>query len=150
MTTRPVPVTLGEEVSAPFVWEFARTFDVEEPGGVVALLVEANFSGGMVAWLNGEELFRSNVLPDSGFDEPAEKVETPLWIRATHSGIFYRAFGGLSAGRLRATGNVLAVRVHRSPDVDASAPVFFDLELSAHRAAGFVKTPYLMPAGGRG
>ncbi|MBI5486088.1 MAG: metallophosphoesterase [Deltaproteobacteria bacterium] len=144
VTPLELPADAVEEAQGPFVWQFARTFDLESPESVVALLAEVSFSGGVVAWLNGDEVFRSNVDPEAGFDDPAVSVETPRWIRATHHGIFHRAFPGLAPVRLRATGNVLAVEVHRSPETDAEPPVYLDLRLSAHRAVGFVKTPYLM------
>ncbi|MBI5502649.1 MAG: metallophosphoesterase [Deltaproteobacteria bacterium] len=144
VTPLELPADAVEEGEGPFVWLFATSFDLEDPASVVALLAEVSFSGGLVAWLNGEEVFRSNVAPETAFDDPAMSVEPPRWIRATHHGIFHRAFPGLAPVRLRESGNVLAVEVHRSPESDAEPPVYLDLRLSVHRAAGFVKTPYLM------
>ncbi len=139
----PAADALGPTERGPVVWQFARTFDVEDPASVVAAVVEARFSAGIVAYLNGREWFRGNVDPGrGGFLQPADVAETPRWIRQTRAGAWQRAFTGLDPSALRATGNVLAVQVHRRREGGDTA-MQFDLRLGVHRRQGFAKRPYL-------
>jgi hypothetical protein len=104
---------------------FRHAFEVANPVSATNLLVRMRRDDGAVVYLNGIEIFRSN-LP------PGPITATTLALMATgDDGVSYFA-NPVSPALLRPGGNILAVEVHQS--AASSSDVTFDLELVANVA----------------
>lgn len=103
---------------------FRRLFDVDDPSFVRSLAMRLERGDGAVVYLNGKEIYRSN-LPDG-------RVESTTFARVPLTDIERKAFFlvPLDRGLLRQGRNVVAAEIHRAerglPD-----PAF-DLELDAN------------------
>ncbi|MDA8968921.1 CotH kinase family protein [Akkermansiaceae bacterium] len=111
----------GVDNQKHFTYYFRRTFEVTDPSDFTALSLELQRDDGAVVYLNGKEVFRSNM--DDGtvnFDTPAQNTasgndETTFYSKAV-------AISELVTGT-----NVLAVEVHQI--TQSSSDVSFDLRL---------------------
>lgn len=99
-----------------------RSFAVAEPEAISALRLEAVYDDGFRVWINGQEVFSSNLplgdVPFDGTSGPARESNDPETFEA-----------GIPPGLLRTTGNVLAVQAHNS-SLNASSDFFFDARLT--------------------
>jgi len=107
---------------------FRRAFDVADPAAVLSLALELLRDDGALVWLNGVEVFRSNL--------PAGAVTFATLASSSQSGsaeeFFQRA--AVDPSLLVAGRNVVAVEVHQ---VNAtSSDVSFDFALAARLAGG--------------
>ncbi len=111
--------SLGEAV---LTYYFRHTFDVVDLGSITNLMVRLRRDDGAVVYLNGVEVFRSNI--------PTGLVEyATLALLAQDDGMAIFA-GPVNVSTLVLGQNVLAVEVHQN--AAASSDVSFDLELLAN------------------
>ncbi len=112
----------GHDETSPAAY-FRRTFDVDDTSFVRSLIMRVKRSDGAVVYLNGKEIYRSN-MPD-GAAGPAAFARAPV------PGIERMAFFAVKLDRalLHNGRNVLAAEVHRARR--APDPTF-DLELDAN------------------
>jgi hypothetical protein len=119
----------------PASYYFRYDFDVEDPGFFRNLLMRIKRSDGAVVYLNGKEVYRSN-LPDGNLTArtlaaaPAARIERDIYFPVK-----------LDPSALRKGRNVIAVQIHRSERTRGA--LAFDLELNANvetaQQAPFVK-----------
>ena len=102
---------------------FRRTFSVDDPSVFASLLVRLLRDDGGVVYLNGTEVFRSNV----GGGAPVYQMLAPAAALPADETSFYYATN-IPAALLRAGTNVLAVEIHQNT-VDGNADLSFALEL---------------------
>jgi hypothetical protein len=109
--------------SKPITCYFRHAFPVEDPALFGPLRIDAQIDDGAVVYLNGAEVFRSN-MPTGAISAITLALATiggaaeTNWLRAT-----------LGANALVAGTNIFAVEVHQS--ATNSSDLGFDLELSA-------------------
>lgn len=101
---------------------FRHVFTVEDPTALSTLVIRLVRDDGAVVYLNGRELFRSN-MPD-GVITPTTLA--PLAIGAPAESQYLR-FEGPADGLLRTNENILAVEVHQA--AATSSDLGFDLQL---------------------
>jgi hypothetical protein len=128
--------------SGPSTYRFVTTFEVEDVERVTAAFVEAKFSGGIIAYLNGREWFRDNVHTATPPDGEADIEWMDDHISQTVNNHWQRALTGLDPSLLREGTNTLAVDLRRRAD-SAPRAVYLDLQVRVFREHGFVKSPYL-------
>ena len=129
----------------PNTFLFVTTFDVTDAASVVSAFFEIRFSGGFVAYLNGQEWVRHNLSPGHRPDAPANIVWQPDWVSQTVGNNWHRAFTGLDPRLLRDGENTLAIEVHRRGGGGMN-PIYLDAQVRVYRDRGFVKSPFLMHA----
>jgi hypothetical protein len=114
-------VSFGTNASAKHITTYFRhAFEVAQPGGYTSLALALKRDDGGVVYLNGKEIFRSN-LPEGTVDYLTRAADT-----ATDDGDqFYRT--NVPASLLLPGRNVLAVEIHQ--DGPGSSDISFDLEL---------------------
>ena len=130
-------VSFGPNGSAKYVTTyFRRAFSVAEPASFGSLRVRLQRDDGAVVYLNGTEVFRSNM--------PGGTVGYRTYASSALGGNDETTFvtATVSAGLLR-TNNVLAVEVHQANGT--SSDLSFDLELLGEPAAS--SDPVLIAAG---
>ncbi len=139
----PIP---GEDPDAEPCWNtlyFGKSFQVDDPGALAALELEAKFSGGMVIYLNGHEIARYNVEPGG---EGHEQPSSPFWVPDPVNQLTYnrwqRTWIGIDPATLLPGENVLSAQVHRRPD-EHELPFYFDMRLDGYADAGLSRVPYL-------
>ncbi len=101
---------------------FRRQFNLDSLDGIMGLKLSLNRDDGAVVYLNGVEILRSNMAEGTvNFSTLAESV-----VDASTDSVYFDYT--LSAQRLRAGANVIAVEIHQcSAD---SSDMYFDMELS--------------------
>jgi spore germination protein YaaH len=102
---------------------FRRTFNVSSVSGIQSLLVRLKRDDGAVVYLNGVEIWRSN-MPTGAI---GYRTLAPSTMNGADETTFFEQ--AVAPSLLRAGTNVIAVEVHQS-DTDSS-DVSFDLELVA-------------------
>jgi len=119
--------------AGPATFYFRHTFDVSEPEFMRSLTMRIKRSDGAIAYLNGKEVYRSNL--------PKSVNGRTLALTAVR-GIERNAFFPvkLDPSLLRKGRNVLAVEIHRAAE-NQGVPTF-DLELSANRESA-QEAPYI-------
>jgi hypothetical protein len=129
-------VSFGPNASAKYVTTyFRRAFTVADPSGFAALTLRLLRDDGAVVYLNGVEVFRSNM--------PGGTIASTTLATAALGGADETTFVAASvpASSLAAGTNVLAVEVHQASGT--SSDVTFDLELSGSTGASVTRGPYL-------
>ena len=126
----------GPNASAKYITTyFRRSFSVSDPAAYKGLTLNLLRDDGAVVYLNGAEVFRSNM--------PAGAVSyTTLAVAAVggaDESTFYPA--SISPSLLVAGNNVLAVEVHQANGT--SSDVSFDAELIASTGVNLTRGPYL-------
>jgi acid phosphatase type 7 len=119
---------------------FRKTFTVADPSIYASLLGEMVRDDGAVVYLNGIEVWRSNMPGGTiGFNTPA--AGTVAWPSEDdwHSASF-------SAAYLQAGNNVIAVEIHQ--DEPSSSDISFNFKLTANSTlnASVARGPYLQKA----
>ena len=114
---------------------FRRTFSVTNPADVASLSLRLWRDDGAVVYLNGTEVFRTNM--PAGTISHATRASTV--IMGANESAFVSA--ALSASLLVAGSNVIAVEVHQSDA--ASSDLSFDLELLGSPSVVLTRGPYL-------
>lgn len=118
---------------------FRRTFTVADPSFFAALLVRLLRDDGGVVYLNGTEIFRSNM----GGGAPAYRTEAPaIALPADETTQFYATT--IAATLLRPGTNVIAAEIHQS-GVNSS-DLSFALELRGAEHDGLVSVAASTPA----
>ncbi len=105
---------------------FRRDFDVADPGGIAALELGLIRDDGAVVYLNGQEVFRSN-LPTGTIS--ATTLASSAIIGAAESEL---QWASIDASLLVAGTNTLAVEIHQA--TADSSDLSFDLELTVAAA----------------
>jgi hypothetical protein len=129
-------VSYGGNASAKYITTyFRRTFTVANPADVSSLTLRILRDDGAVVYLNGSEVFRTNM--------PAGTVSytTPASSAVTGSDEAAFVTAAVSPSLLVAGSNVIAVEVHQSDPT--SSDLSFDLELLAGSSATLTRGPYL-------
>ncbi len=117
-TSRTVNTTVPNGASIQ-TYYFRHTFEVDDASLVQALDLELERDDGAVVYLNGQEVFRSN-LPEGVIDASTRALSNS-WERVTAS---------VDVGQLRSGSNLLAVEIHQRT-AGATKDFAFDLELRA-------------------
>jgi hypothetical protein len=112
---------------------FRKSFDVTNPSQFGTLRVDLLRDDGAVVWLNGTEIWRSNMPTGAISHTTAASSATQ---NAAENQYFDSDTAGavIPASLLRPNGNVIAVEVHQNPTsgtTTTSGDLSFDLELSA-------------------
>ena len=116
---QPTPINGGPSNSRFPTTYFRRDFDVDDPSIFDTLIVRLLRDDGAVVYINGDEVFRSN-MPDGTIEYGTHATSSST----SETNYFAKEF---DAGSLRAGRNVIAVEVHQAT-VDSS-DLSFDLEL---------------------
>jgi len=103
-----------------------RTFDVPEPLFVSALCLDLVYDDGLIVWINGREVIRTNVAGVAGSFVPCDSSAASTLEPAQRSRI---ALAGGALPALRPTGNVLAVQCFNA--TLGSSDLTLDVALSA-------------------
>ncbi|HZI64997.1 MAG TPA: metallophosphoesterase family protein, partial [Thermoanaerobaculia bacterium] len=129
-------VSFGPNASAKYVTTyFRRAFTVANPSVFAAFNLRLLRDDGAVVYLNGAEVFRSNMPAGTiGYTTPASSA-----LGAPAESTFVTA--SVPASSLVAGTNVLAVEVHQANGT--SSDLSFDLELSGSTGASVTRGPYL-------
>src|SRR5205823_4779219 len=114
---------------------YRRTFVVANPLGLTHLTARLQRDDGAVGYLNGIEIFRSN-MPTGSISNTTLAVTT---VGAANETRFY--LNPVDAGLLRIGTNLLAVEVHQS--IGTSSDVAFDLALQGEQLLA-QSNPYYM------
>ncbi len=119
-------VSFGPDANNKFITTYFRhSFNVADTVGLQALQGQALFDDGIVIYLNGEEVMRSNM--------PAGAISTnTVALQAAQEGV-YVPFT-IAKGLIKPGKNVLAVEIHQSSST--SSDISFDLELSTRKING--------------
>jgi hypothetical protein len=131
-------VGYGGNASAKFIttW-FRRTFTVTDPAAVGTLLLSVKRDDGVIVYLNGTEVFRSNM--------PAGTVSaTTLASAQIEDENYYKVV--VSPSLLVAGANVLSAEVHQG--AANSSDISFDASLLADTSAPPIPATTLLGAGG--
>ena len=129
-------VSFGPNASAKFITTyFRRAFTVANPSAFAAFTLRLLRDDGAVVYLNGTEVFRSNM--------PGGTITSTTLASAALGGVDETTFvtASVPASSLVAGTNVLAVEVHQANGT--STDVTFDLELSGSTGASVTRGPYL-------
>jgi hypothetical protein len=121
----------GSDSSNKFLTSyFRKSFNVSDPASIAALNLNLLRDDGAVVYLNGTEIFRSNMPSGTiAYNTPADE--------AIEDETYYTA--SIDPSRLVAGSNVLAVEVHQADA--ASSDVSFDLSLKATMSNGGPSLP---------
>ena len=122
----------GDPSNKPPTAYFRRGFELEEPAEIESFRLGARFDDGIVVYLNGTEIWRSNM--PSG----AVAHETLASAAALGDGGRFRWVQVPATGAVVGS-NVIAVEVHQS--ATDSSDLVFDLELSDRAVGGFRLDP---------
>jgi hypothetical protein len=114
---------------------FRRTFSVADPSAFPALTLRVLRDDGAVVYLNGTEVFRTNM--PSGTITHTTRASSAV-VGADES-VFVSTT--INASLLAAGTNVIAVEVHQSDP--ASSDLSFDLELTGGSSVALTRGPYL-------
>ncbi|MBI3218907.1 MAG: CotH kinase family protein [Bacteroidetes bacterium] len=116
-------VSFGGDANNKFITTyFRKSFTIADTVGLQVLQGSALFDDGIVIYLNGQEVMRSNM--------PAGSIgNSTLAVQAATEGV-YVPFT-ISKGLIKPGKNVLAVEIHQS--AATSSDISFDLELSTRR-----------------
>lgn len=110
---------------------FRKRFDLRDPAALTGLTLHLQREDGAVIYLNGTEVFRSNMPADNITFNTLASID-----EASDSLVFHSA--AIDAKLLVRGANVLAVEVHQGSRTSNS--MRFDLALTAQSATGFVIT----------
>ncbi|HVF46109.1 MAG TPA: hypothetical protein VNA17_00935, partial [Pyrinomonadaceae bacterium] len=129
-------VRYGKDPNAKFITTyFRRSFNVSNPGGFTNLTLNILRDDGAVIYLNGAEVFRTNMPAGTvGYQTLA-----PVAIGGADETVFIQAT--LNASLLVPGANVLAVEIHQSSG--NSSDISFDLDLIGQTGASVTRGPYL-------
>lgn len=120
---------------------FRRAFSVADPGGLTNLTLRLLRDDGAVVWLNGAEVFRSN-MPTGVITHATLAASSAL--AADETTTFYET--NASPALLRSGANLVAAEVHQNSKT--SSDLSFDFELAAHfDTAALPAFTALSPAG---
>ncbi len=120
---QPTIVSFGPEETNKYITTyFRRTFVVNDPAALTNLTLGLERDDGAVVYLNGTEVFRSN-LPGGTIDY---LTRAPVAVGGADETTFYST--NISPALLRAGANLLAVEVHQQSGT--SSDLTFDLKLS--------------------
>ncbi len=129
-------VGFGPDPNSKYVTTYFRhAFTVTDPAAFAGLTLELTRDDGAVVFLNGVEVFRSN-MPAGAI---AHTTLASSAIGGTAESTFYSTT--VNPALLVAGGNVLAAEVHQANGT--SSDVSFDLRLSASGSAAVTRGPYL-------
>jgi hypothetical protein len=129
-------VSYGPNAGAKYVTTyFRRAFPVADPAAYASLAIRVLRDDGAVVYLNGTEIFRSNM--------PAGAVSATTPATVALGGADETTFvtGTAAASLLVAGTNVLAVEIHQANGT--SSDISFDLELSGSTTASVTRGPYI-------
>jgi acid phosphatase type 7 len=117
---------------------FRRSFTITDPAAFVSLTLRVLRDDGAVVYVNGVEVFRSNM--------PAGAIDylTPATVAISGGDESTYVTSPLSPAVLVPGPNVIAVELHQS--TGASSDVSFDLELIGAHSATVIRGPYLQMA----
>ncbi len=129
-------VSFGPNASSKFITTYFRhTFEVSDPSLYQSLTLNLLRDDGAVVYLNGTEVFRSNMPPGSiGYSTLA-----PVAVGGADESAYYPA--SLSPALLTTGTNLLAVEIHQSGGT--SSDISFDAELVASTSLQLTRGPYL-------
>lgn len=132
-------VSFGDDPTSHFVTTYFRhTFAAEDPGSCRGIRGRLVRDDGAVVWLNGTEVFRSNMTNGA--------INHATFAARGVSGAeesLPRAFS-IDPGLLVDGDNIVAVEIHRIPGVDSD--ISFDLELALAQQTFVSRGPYLQSA----
>jgi hypothetical protein len=120
---------------------FRKQFEVPDADEITSLLLEVSYTGGVVVYINGEEVLRRNLPENPGFSVLASPSEYPPYMTSMHGDEIQEAFTGISPSVLRDGANLIAVELHL-PDEDVNE-INFALRLAAGKGFHIIKGPYL-------
>ena len=129
-------VSYGPNSSAKYITTYFRhAFTVADPSAVGALNLGVLRDDGAVVYLNGTEVFRTNM--------PAGTISAATLASAALGGSDETTYvaAAVNPGLLVAGTNVLAVEIHQSGAT--SSDISFDLRLTASSAVTLTRGPYL-------
>ena len=122
---------------------FVRSFEVADASAIASLQANLEFAGGIIVYLNGEEILRHHVAPShDSFGDAATPYWLPDWVNQTTATRWERSWLGIDPGLLQTGTNTIAVGLYKRPAGGTKA-FYFDLQLDAYEEAGMTKTPYL-------
>ena len=122
---------------------FSRTFEVQDAASLAALQISTEFSGGIIVYLNGEEVLRHHVASNrENYGDPATPFWLEDWVYQTSANRWERSWLGVDPGLLQTGMNTIAVALHKRPAGGTKA-FFFDIQVDGYSQAGMTKTPYL-------
>jgi len=129
-------VSYGPDANNKYVTTyFRKMFSFEDPSVITSLTLRILRDDGAVVYLNGTEVFRSNM--------PSGTISYNTWastaLGAPAESTFVQTT--LNPSVLLAGGNVLAVEIHQANGT--SSDLSFDLELTASDAVSVTRGPYL-------
>ncbi len=131
VTRRYVSGTSGPQVTTTY---FRHTFSADDPGEIDELVFDLLRDDGAVVYLNGVELFRSNMPPgEPTYDTFASSVV------ASPAQNTYFTYNVPLGHLLEAGSNVLAVEIHQVNST--SSDIYFDLSLDSRGDAVSVGLP---------
>lgn len=127
------PVSFGADPNNKFITTyFRRAFDVAAPGELAAVTLGLVRDDGAVVYLNGKEVFRSNLPTGTiGYRTAASSA-----VGGAEESTYFES--DLDPTALRAGRNVLAVEVHQSSGT--SSDIAFDLRLTGIKLPAAVPT----------
>ena len=128
-------VGYGPNSSAKYITTYLRHAFDADPASIGSLTLHLQRDDGAVVYLNGTEVFRSNM--------PAGAVSYVTPALSAVAGADERAFvtAGVNPGLLVAGTNVLAVELHQASGT--SSDISFDLQLLASSSVTVTRGPYL-------
>ncbi len=129
-------VSYGANATAKYLTTYMRrAFSVTDPTAYASLQLRVLRDDGAVVYLNGSEVFRTNM--------PAGTIghTTPAAVAVTGADEAAFVTAALSPALLVAGTNVIAVEVHQSDQT--SSDLSFDLELSGSASVSVTRGPYL-------
>jgi hypothetical protein len=129
-------VSYGPSSSAKYITTYFRhAFTVADPAAVGGLTLGVLRDDGAVVYLNGTEVFRTNM--------PAGTIAATTLASAALGGSDETAFvtAAVNPGLLVAGTNVLAIEIHQAGV--ASSDISFDLRLTASSSVTLTRGPYL-------
>lgn len=129
-------VSFGPNASAKYITTyFRRAFTVPDPAAFAGLTLRVLRDDGAVVYLNGNEVFRTNM--------PAGGVTSATPASVALGGVDETTYVSASVpvSALVAGTNVIAVEIHQANGT--SSDVSFDLELSGSTGATVTRGPYL-------
>jgi hypothetical protein len=118
---------------------FRRAFNVPATNGITSLLLSLLRDDGAVVYLNGSEVFRSN-MPETNIDY--QTLATTIVGSPEESYYYYKT---IAATNIKTGANIIAVEVHQS--ATNSSDLSFNLGLEAFDTPLIVRGPYLQMGG---
>lgn len=124
---------------------FFRTFELDDPNGLVSYQILAKYKKGLVVYINGEEVIRARVAQDAehgtfGFTPPSGAA----WIDNIVPGSrrWTQAWNNLNPSVLKKGTNIISAVVHK--DANGGQPaMYFDLKMRVYQKHDWLKKPYL-------